>query len=79
MQQIRVVQISQDLMVAGTNDIQEQSKTHDSVSHAKTELWHRILAHYLTLYLPDADRFLRSSHKDSFLSSFEKFPFPPII
>jgi hypothetical protein len=30
-------------MVAGTNGIQELSKTHDAVSRSKTELWRRIL------------------------------------
>ena len=38
MLQIGAVQIFQDPMVAGTNDIQELSKTHDAVSRAKTEL-----------------------------------------
>ncbi len=38
--QIGAVQVFQDPMVAGTNDIQELSKTHDVVSRAKTELWH---------------------------------------
>lgn len=28
------------------NDLQELSKTHDMVSRAKTELWHRLLTHY---------------------------------
>ncbi len=40
MLQIGAVQIFQDPMVAGTNDIQELSKTHDVVSGAKTQLWH---------------------------------------
>ena len=49
MLQIGAVQIFQDLMVAGTNNIQELSKTHDAVSRPKTELWHRILTHYLLI------------------------------
>jgi hypothetical protein len=44
---IGAVQIFQVPMVAGTNDIQELSKTHDAVSRSKTELWHRILTYYL--------------------------------
>lgn len=45
MLQIGAVQIFQNSMVAGTNDIQELSKTDDAVSRAKTELRHRILTH----------------------------------
>lgn len=57
MLQIGAVQIFHDPMVAGTNDIQELSKTHDAVSRSKTELWHRILTHYLPLYFPEAAAF----------------------
>ncbi len=66
-------------MVAGTNDIQELSKTHDAVSRSKTELWHRILTHYLPLYFPEADRFHRSSRTDWFLAFLEMFPSPHMI
>jgi hypothetical protein len=66
-------------MVAGTNDIQELSKTHDVVSRAKTELWHRVLTHYLPLYFPEADRFHRSSRTDWFLAFLEMFPSPHMI
>jgi hypothetical protein len=59
MLQIGAVQIFQDPMVAGTNDIQELSKTHDAVSRAKTELWHRILTHY-----PLPGRLLRSNNRE---------------
>lgn len=40
------------------------SKTHEIVSRSKTELWHRILTHYLPLYFPEAERFHRSSRTD---------------
>ena len=79
MLQIGAVQIFQDPMVAGTSDIQELSKTHDAVSRAKTELWHRILTHYLPLYFPEADRFHRSSRTDWFLAFLEMFPSPQMI
>ena len=52
-------QYDHDLLVCGTNDIQELSKTHDIVSKTKTELWHRVLTHYLPLDVPEADRFHR--------------------
>ena len=51
-------------LVCGTDDIQELSKTHDIVSKSKTELWHRVLTHYLPLYFSEADRFHRSSRSD---------------
>ena len=76
MLQVGAVQIFQDPMVAGTNDIRELSKTHDAVSRAKTELWHRILTHYLPLCFPEADRFRRSSRTDWFLALLEMFPSP---
>lgn len=79
MLQIGAVQIFQGPMVAGPNDIQELSKTHDAVSRAKTELWHRILTHYLPLYFPEADRFHRSSRTDWFLAFLEMFPSPHMI
>ena len=79
MLQIGAVQLFQDPMVAGTNDIQELSKTHDAVSRSKTELWHRILTHYLPLYFPEVDRFHRSSRTDWFLAFLEMFPSPHMI
>ncbi len=79
MLEIGAVQVFHDPLVAGTNDIQELSKTHDAVSRAKTELWHRILTHYLPLYFPEADRFHRSSRSDWFLAFLEMFPSPHMI
>lgn len=34
-----------DPLAAGINDLQELSKTHEAISKAKTETWHRILTH----------------------------------
>ncbi len=79
MLQIGDLQIFQDPMVAGRNDIQELSKAQDAVSRAKTALWHRILIHYLPLYFPEADRFRRSSRTDWFLAFLEMFPSPQMI
>jgi len=72
-------QFYHDPLVHGTNDIQELSKTHDMISKAKTELWHRILTHYLPLYFPEADRFHRSSRSDWFFAFLEQFPSPHFI
>ena len=38
--EIGTVQIFHDPLAAGTNDIQELSRTHEVVSRAKTEMWH---------------------------------------
>jgi hypothetical protein len=79
MLQIGAVQVFHDPLVAGTCDIQELSKTYEMVARAKTELWHRILTHYLPLYFPEADRFHRSSRGDWFLAFLEAFPSPHMI
>lgn len=60
--------------MAGTSDTQDLSKTCEMVARAKTELWHRILTHHLPLYLPEADRFHRSSYGVRFLAFPEAFP-----
>lgn len=79
MLEIGAVQYFHDPLRAGTNDIQELSKTHEIVSRSKTELWHRILTHYLPLYFPEAERFHRSSRTDWFLAFLEQFPSPHMI
>jgi transposase len=79
MLEIGAVQFFHDPLRAGTNDIQELSKTHEIVSRSKTELWHRILTHYLPLYFPEAERFHRSSRTDWFLAFLERFPSPHMI
>ena len=79
MLEIGAVQFFYDPLIAQTNDIQELSKTHDIVSQSKTQLWHRILTHYLPLYFPEADRFHRNSRTDWFLAFLEKFPSPHMI
>ena len=79
MMRIGAVQFYNDPLVHGINDIQELSKTHDIVSRSKTELWHRILTHYLPLYFPEADRFHRSARSDWFLAFLEQFPSPHFI
>jgi len=79
MMEIGSVQHYQDPLVSQINDIQELSKTHDIVSKAKTEHWHRILTHYLPLYFPEAERFNRTSRSDWFLAFLEVFPTPGII
>ena len=70
MLEIGAVQFFHDPLVTGTADIQELSKT---------ELWHRILTHYLPLYFPEAERFHRSSRTDWFLAFLDRYPSPHMI
>ena len=79
MLQIGACQFYHDPLVHSVNDIQELSKNHEIVSRAKTELWHRILNHYLPLYFPEAERFHRSPRSDWFLAFLEQFPSPHMI
>lgn len=79
MLEIGAVQFFHDPLAVGANDIQELSKTHEIVSRSKTELWHRILTHYLPLYVPETERFHRSSRTDWFLAFLEKYPTPHMI
>lgn len=68
-----------DPIRAGIHNIQELSKTHEVVSKAKTELWHRLLTHYLPLYFPEIARFAGNSRSDWFLAFLEQFPTPASI
>ena len=79
MLRIGATQTYLDPLRAGINDIQELSKTHEVVSKAKTELWHRLLTHYLPLYFPEACRFAGNSRSDWFLAFLERFPTPASI
>ena len=72
-------QFYHDPLVCGMNDIQQLSKTHNIVSKSKIELWQRILTHYLSLYVPKADHFHRSSRSDGFFAFLERYPSPHFI
>lgn len=68
-----------DPLAAGINDLQELSKTHETISKAKTQTWHRILTHYLPLYFPEIACFAGNSRSDWFLVLIERFPTPSSI
>lgn len=68
-----------DPLAHGLVDIQELSKTHEAISGSKTELWHRLLTHYLPLYFPEAERFRGNARSDWFLAFLERFPIPALI
>lgn len=77
--EVGATQVFHDPLAHGINDIQELSKTHDMISRAKTELWHRLLTHYLPLYFPEAERFRGGARSDWFLALLEAFPTPASI
>jgi transposase len=79
MLRIGATQTYLDPISAGINDIQELSKTHEVISKAKTELWHRLLTHYLPLYFPEIARFAGNSRSDWFLAFLEQFPTPASV
>src|SRR5690606_13057969 len=74
MLRIGAMQTYLDPIRSGINDIQELSKTHEVISKAKTELWHRLLTHYLPLYFPEAARFAGNSRSDWFLAFLRRRP-----
>jgi hypothetical protein len=79
MLRIGATQVYVDPLAAGINDLQELSKTHEAISKAKTQTWHRILTHYLPLYFPEVARFTGNSRSDWFLVLIERFPTPNSI
>ena len=79
MLKIGAVQHYHDPLAHGLVDLQELSKTHEAISKAKTELWHRLLTHYLPLYFPEAERFRGNSRSDWFLAFLETYPTPALI
>jgi transposase len=76
MLQIGATQRHVDPLAAGINDLQEMSKTHEAISKAKTQTWHRILTHYLPLYFPEIERCAGNSRSDWFLALLERFSTP---
>ena len=76
MLRIGATQVYVDPLAAGINDLQELSKTHEAISKAKTQTWHRILTHYLPLHFPEVARFAGNSRSDWFLVLIERFPTP---
>jgi transposase len=65
-----------DPFAVGINDVQELSKTHEAIAKAKTEIQHRLLTHYLPLYLPEIERFRGNSRSDWFFAMLDAFPTP---
>jgi hypothetical protein len=76
---IGATQIYCDPICSGINDIQELSKTHEVISKAKTELWHRLLTHYLPLYFPEIARFAGNSRSAGFSPFLSSSRYRPVL
>lgn len=63
-----------DPLEAGINYLQELSKTHEVISKAKTQTWHRIVSSYLPLYFPEIAHFAGNGRSEWSLALIERFP-----
>jgi transposase len=68
-----------DPIVNGINDLQELSKTHCQVTLARVRVWHTLRNHYISLYFPEIDRFIRSDHSVWLIQLLANFPTPASI
>ena len=68
-----------DPLVNHTHDIQELSLTYARVSLEKTRMQHRLLTHYLPLYLPEIERHYHTSRSLWLLDFLQAFPTPATI
>ena len=68
-----------DPLLQGIHDWQELSKTHEVISKAKTEAFHRLQTHYLPLYFPEIERFRHNSRAEWFFIFLDRFPVPATI
>lgn len=68
-----------DPLIEQTHDIQELSNTYHQVSKRKTRLQHSLKNHYLTLYFPEAEKFMHSTRANWFINLLIAFPCPASI
>ena len=68
-----------DPIVNGINDLQELSKTHCQVTLARVRVWHTLRNHYISLYFPEIDRFIRFDHSVWLIQLLANFPTPASI
>lgn len=73
------VQTFYDPLIQQFQDIQEISKTYHQISLRKVQVQHSIVNHYLTLYFPEAEKYLHSSRAQWFTSLLLRFPLPSSI
>ena len=74
-----LVQNYYDPLIHQYHDIQELAKTYHQISRRKVKVQHSIINHYLTLYFPEAEKYLHSSRAKWFTSLLLRFPTPSSI
>jgi len=74
-----IVQKYCDPLIHKFHDIQEISKTYHQISLRKVKVQHSIVNHYLTLYFPEAEKYLHSTRAKWFSSLLLRFPTPSSI
>ncbi len=65
-----------DPVVAGNNDLQELSNTHAQLSKRRTRLQNSIVNHFLAIYFPEIEPFMKSSRAHWFGKLVGVFPTP---
>ena len=63
-----------DPLVHEINELQELSKTHFQISLHKVRIQHSILTHYLPLYFPEAEKYMKSRRAQWFTHLIERYP-----
>jgi transposase len=74
-----LTQIWHDPVVNRINDMRELSKTHCQITLARVRVWHTLRNHYLALYFPEIDRFIRSNYNVWVVQLLAAFPTPASI
>jgi len=74
-----VVQHYHDPLANDINDLQELANTYATVAFRRTQLLHSIKNHYITLYFPEIEKYLKSTRSTWFTRTFTRFPTPGSI
>lgn len=71
-----VTQHYHDPLCENINDLQELSNSHHQISLRKTRLQHSLHNHYLPLYFPEAEKFLKSTRSGLVQQITDRFSHP---
>jgi transposase len=63
----------------GRYDLQELANTYSVIVYRRSQTLHSLKNHYLTLYFPEIERYLNSTHSAWFMRTFHRFPTPASI
>lgn len=68
-----------DPLLSGSHDLQEISNTYQQVVLARSRCYHSLLNHYIQLYFPEIERFLRSTRSEWLCRFLIRFTMPSVI